>query len=99
MENKDCVTCKLNKEISFFEKNKVSVLKNGETRISYRSECKECRKEKKNQLSKNSYDAHKEEINTRRGERVTCDCGCQVRRDSLSRHKKSLNHTKLLEAK
>jgi|688.fasta_scaffold567357_2 hypothetical protein len=42
---------------------------------------------------------NKDKIKEYRSQIVTCECGCEIRRDSLERHKKSKKHNELLKIK
>jgi hypothetical protein len=44
------------------------------------------------------YDSNKEKIKAYRAIKVVCGCGCEITRYSLSQHKKTLKHKKLLSA-
>ena len=48
---------------------------------------------------KEIYQYNKDEINESKGEKITCECGCVVRKGEISRHKKTRKHIKLMEAK
>ena len=39
------------------------------------------------------FEVHREQINKRRGEKVTCECGAIIRNDYISVHRKSYKHT------
>ena len=39
---------------------------------------------------------NKDYVNTYYGERITCECGCVVRRDGILRHRRSAKHKRLL---
>ena len=49
-------------------------------------------KEYMNQNSKEYYQENKDEINKRRNEKVQCECGCELLRSSLSKHKRTQIH-------
>ena len=49
--------------------------------------------------NKKWYEENKEAKLAKEKERVTCDCGCDVRRGDFSRHKKTKKHIKLMEEK
>jgi hypothetical protein len=42
-------------------------------------------------------DKNREKINTKKQEKVECECGCVVARNHLSEHKKSKNHIKYID--
>ena len=46
--------------------------------------------------NKQYYLKHRDRINNRHKELITCECGTAVRRSSHARHKKSLRHQKAL---
>ena len=46
----------------------------------------------------NKYKEHnKEYLKAHSGEKITCECGCVVRRDGILRHKGSAKHKQLLD--
>jgi hypothetical protein len=47
--------------------------------------------------SKEYHANHREELNARKREKVTCECGLQVNRNSLVRHKRNSRHTSRME--
>ena len=50
------------------------------------------------QLYKKQYtEKNKDQINTRKQERIKCECGCVVARNHLSEHRKTKKHTKHLD--
>ena len=74
----------------------------------YRENNKEHIKEYKKEYCKNNKEliaerdkkykeANKEAIAERKKEKVTCECGCIIRRDSLAKHKKSNKHLELIK--
>ena len=48
---------------------------------------------------KKYYETNKEKINEYRSQIVTCECGCEVTKRNLSKHKKSKKHQELLKVK
>ena len=44
------------------------------------------------QYHKDYYMNNKDKINEYKSEKIVCDCGCEVKRNHLARHKKSLKH-------
>ena len=48
---------------------------------------------------KDYYEQNKEKINQIASEIVECDCGCSIRRDNLSKHKKTKKHLNLIAQK
>ena len=64
--------------------------------IYYRELNKDMLKEK----AKEYREVNKDKISTKlKMDRITCECGCTSRRDSISQHKKSSCHQKLMEEK
>ena len=61
---------------------------------NYREENKEHLKE----ISRRYIQEHKEEIKEKRHERVKCECGVELSRDSKSRHKKSKQHLQFVNS-
>lgn len=45
------------------------------------------------------YEKNKEKYKEQRKEKILCECGCVVRRDSIARHKKTDKHEKLMQNK
>ena len=45
---------------------------------------------------KNIYQSNKEKINEKRKEKITCECGCFIRKDSLSEHQRTKKHIDLM---
>ena len=56
-------------------------------------------KVKISEQSKIKYEKHKQEINEKRKVKITCECGCFIRKDSLLVHKKSKRHLDLMSTK
>ena len=63
----------------------------------YREKNRECIKERKNEYIQNP--EVKELIKEKKSETIACECGCSVRRDSLSRHRKTKVHISFIEQK
>lgn len=53
--------------------------------------------EKHKNYDKNKYEKNKKKILEKQAERILCDCGEMVRRNSIARHKKTMKHLKLTE--
>ena len=47
---------------------------------------------------KESYEKNKEKENIRRNERIICECGKEIARCRLARHRKTAGHIKIMEA-
>jgi hypothetical protein len=71
---------------------------NKEKKREYDKEHYETNKGKVVEQAKEYYHHNKEEINKKKREKITCECGCIISRDSLTRHKKSKSHLKWLES-
>ncbi len=69
----------------------------GRTRQEYQIE----NKQRLNEISAKYHREHKEELNKKNrayaSVKIVCDCGSEMRRDSLSGHKKSQKHKDLME--
>jgi len=72
----------------YYEKNKEKMKKR--TKKYYKKN-----KEKKKQKQKEYKDKKKE----KQKEKILCDCGCMIRRDSLSKHLKTKKHLKCIDVK
>jgi hypothetical protein len=85
----------------YYEQNKDSIGEqrkeyykdNKEHLLEYQKEYRENNKDIISEKKKEYYEQNKE----RRGEKIKCECGCEVRRDSLTRHKLSQKHIKLMQ--
>ena len=55
------------------------------------------RNEYQKQYKKDNYEKNREQLLKYRTEYITCDCGCEVQKRELTRHKKSQKHLKLME--
>jgi len=62
----------------------------------YRENNKEKIAEKKKEYYENNKEKIAEKQNAYGKEKVTCECGCIIRRDSLAKHKKSNKHLELM---
>ena len=54
-------------------------------------------KDEYNENKKQYYEQHRDEIREKRRQRVTCECGCDVAKYCLSRHRKTTKHILLME--
>ena len=95
MESKKCRKCNEVKNVSFFCKNGLDPHGNQ----YYRADCKECRKPIIKEEAKQYRAEHKDELEVKAGEKIRCECGMHIRRDWLTRHKKSACHQDLLKQK
>jgi hypothetical protein len=74
----------------YYENNKEKIL---EKNKDYKKNNKEHILERNKQY----YQNNKDEINEKAKEKVTCDCGCIVRKDGLIEHKKTNKHLELIQ--
>ena len=54
-------------------------------------------KDEKKELNKQWYEKNKDKVLEKIKQKVTCACGCVIRKDSLVKHHKSKNHINLME--
>jgi hypothetical protein len=72
--------------------------KNNKESISeYKKEWYEQNKVRVLEQKKEYRETNKESIAEKSKEKIKCECGCEVRRDSLTRHKRSTKHIKLMQ--
>ncbi len=64
----------------------------------YHEHAEDIKKHKKEYRAKLS-DEKKEEIDKRKKEKITCDCGCMVARSDIAKHKKTKKHIELMREK
>jgi len=92
------IPTRTNKE--YYDENRDKIAENrkkyyNDNRDKIAEYCKEYHNENREKISqhmKQYYIDNKEKITATRQQKVKCDkCGCEVRRDCLNRHKKSLN--------
>lgn len=73
----------------WYDKNQETILKNAK-------EYRECNKDKLATYNKSYYAENKEELNKKKNEKragkVTCECGLEVSKANLTRHKKTKKH-------
>tara|TARA_R110002096_G_scaffold86430_1_gene198866 strand:- start:8 stop:586 length:579 start_codon:yes stop_codon:yes gene_type:complete len=74
------------------EEKKEYLDNNKEKRSEYSKEYREINKDKVREHKKEYYEANKEKINEKLKEKITCECGCIVRKNGLPRHKRSPKH-------
>ena len=91
-----CVPGRSKKEYQEVNKEKI---------VEYQKEYYEATKEQKKEYQKDYYEANKEHIKEyyeatkeQRKEKVTCQCGSVVRKDTMTRHCKTAKHQKYLES-
>lgn len=88
-ENKDYL---LEKSKEYYETNKDQIR---EQKKEYYEENKEKIREK----LKEYYETNKEKIREKSKEKITCECGCEITKYNLSRHKVSSKHSNLMKLK
>ena len=85
------------KKKEWYENNKPKILE--QTKEYYEAnkekiaEYREANKEKMAEYRKEYYENNKE----RASQKIKCECGCEVRRDCLLRHRRSNNHKELIK--
>ena len=80
------------------EINKKSYEKNKSKHKILCDKYKQENREKIREYQKQYDKEHKDEINKRKREKITCECGCVVSKGNLT-HKKTKKHFKLIESK
>ena len=100
IENYCCVNKQqLNKKEAEYIRNNKCVNKNIPCRT--KKEYYENNKEHIADYNKNYYEKNKEKIDEKNKEwnekKITCECGCIVRKDSLVRHKRTKKHLELIQ--
>jgi post-segregation antitoxin (ccd killing protein) len=85
-----------NKEIIKDKKKKIYE-KNKEIILQKQKEYNEKNKEIILQKQKEYNEKNKEIIKQKKNEKITCECGCEVSRTNLPRHRKTKNHLLFLE--
>jgi predicted GIY-YIG superfamily endonuclease len=73
----------------YFEQNK-------QQKKEYDEQYYENNKEKKKEYVKEYYEQNREEINEKRKQKLICDCGCEIRKDNLQRHLRSMKHINII---
>ncbi len=92
------------KDKQYYEKN-VEII--SEKQKEYREKNREIIKEKKKEFYENNKEYFKEKhkhyrennkeiISQKQKEKITCQCGCEINKNNLSRHLKSKKHIKLM---
>jgi hypothetical protein len=62
-------------------------------------EYNEANRDKINERQQEYNEANRDKINEKALEKVKCDCGCMIRKNNLSTHKKTPKHIKIMEMK
>ena len=76
------------------EKNKIYHDAHKEENKAYR----EANKDKIIEQNKGYYETNKDKINEKKEKKVVCECGCELRRDCLTRHRKSKFHQEFMDS-
>jgi len=85
-----------NREI-IIEKQKKYQKENKEIISEYHIEYNEINREIINEKSKEYYQKNKDRINEKNKEKITCECGCIVRKSDLAKHRKTKKHLNFFE--
>ena len=75
------------------EKAKEYREKNKEKLAEYREANKDKIAEKRKEWSQ----ANKEKLNERDSQKIVCECGCEVRRDSIAKHRRTNKHKEIMQ--
>lgn len=86
---------KINKE-SILEYHKEYRKNNKEKRKETLTKYNDNNKEKIKETIKNYYENNKEKISEKTKEKITCECGCIIRKVDLKRHKQTKKHIDLM---
>ncbi len=78
----------------YYEKNKEQ---KKEYSKEYHKKYNEINKEKLKKQKNEYYKNNKEKLKEQRKEKTLCECGCVMRRDSITKHKKTNKHKKLMQ--
>ena len=70
-----------------------------EYHLNYHNEYYEKNKDKLSEKNKVYREKHKVEISQKAKVKVICECGCEIRKDIILKHKKTQKHIKLMETK
>lgn len=70
---------------------------NKEQILEQKKEYYENNKQQIDEKHKEWYENNKQQIAEKRKEKITCECGCIIRKDSLNRHLKSQQHQEYLK--
>lgn len=95
----ECYVCNFKYELYYREDDYIQMYDNNlNTFRAYLTD--EEHKNKNNEINKKYYDKNKKIISQKNKEKkITCECGAIVRKDSITRHLKSLKHIAFIEQK
>ena len=86
---------------NYYEKNKEHIQQMQkvyrETHKEQMKEYAEKHSERKNETARKRWEEHKDQNSERRKERITCSCGCVIRKDGIKRHEQSQKHQQPLQ--
>ena len=93
IENNECVNKKIPGRTpkEWYEANKDKISE--EKKVFY-----EANKDKISEQKKVFYETNKDKIKERSSEKIVCECGCELRRDSLTGHRKSKFHQDFIQS-
>ena len=94
LKNNDYSYCVV-EEVEY--ENKWELLDNKEIIKEYKKEYYENNKEILSEKNKIYRESNKEIINQKQKEKITCECGCEITKSNLIRHKKTKKHLLFLE--
>ncbi len=83
---------RLNKKDKIRETNSKYKQQNKDKVIEYQKQYRNANKEK----NKPYREQNKDKINEHKSEKIQCECGCEIRRNGMSAHRKSKKTTKTL---
>ena len=69
--------------------------------LKHKDKIKQWRLDNKDKIAEHNkqlYNQNKEQIAERRKQKITCECGCVIRKDTLARHKRSKTHQDLMNS-
>lgn len=79
--------------------NKISAILTPEERKEQSKQYYQEHKEEHNKYTKKYYHEHKEQINTTRRKKIICVCGCEITKNSLTKHLKTEKHKSIIALK
>jgi hypothetical protein len=82
---------KLEQHKEYYELNK-------DKKLEQMKEYYEQHKGQAKEYYKEYYEQHKDEILEQRKQKITCECGCIIRRSDIAKHSRTQNHINLLDA-
>ena len=91
IETNECVNARIpgRTDKEYYEDNR-------ETILEQRKAWRDAHQEEISEYKKEHYLANKEKITAKAAATIPCECGCSVRKSSITRHKKSQRHIDLM---